>query len=883
MSLSLQVPSSWINGQQVVDPTQENIESYLVEPEQVRLFQSYKPKAAPYAFVHIEVPCVENKSGYDSQVSFNLDKMGDYLANAYLSMTTAPLLYMPLRDRSVTRACWVADLPEAPVSDYLGGLSRLDTQAAWIDYMGYAMLQSASFGPKTAAATETLTGDYLLLKNDTSRHQDTSFVATLPDTVGGANNLGNNQQAIIVPLLFSWAQRFGEAFPLAAAYYCTPQIKVKIGPAPLRSDATSFQIPGYDSVQQNLYSATNGPDILPHQMYERYAELRAGTWTGVVAVCAQLNNATDVLVGDYVPALSLVFKSPGVNSLTTLNQALDSNVLKLTRRNTVQFDTTNLVFPSTALQSQDGSQTAFVWDYADAANLITFTSGTGTARTDPTQPTAASLRLYGNVATGYDHVAVTVTYVGGRAFTVTSTTAGAASSMQSTVPQASNVSQTWTGAGLMAMTAVPGGNMGFRVDPGTVGQLQINDSWSFLLTNQNVPLSFTISDQPWAQGLPSDYFEAPTGTSSVMFVYSGNLQSSDSRLTLNSLSRTDVQGFIFPTWLATLDNGNALYYSTGPDTPSVIRPSLGGVVVGVFSDGLNFDYLMADPGQRVDGIVAGAPAATDVSGLFYPLFPGKLGMPAVGSFPQGYSTLPVYCYTVTDDPTYHEAVFNLVPKGNTLMRFKSPSSDIGGLITKTSLLTNNIFLDDKQRTELQAGVQPKLYTESQQQTVRLIAGDSGTRKIALNFVGPVKVLYFFFRTDDNDITNTDATDTQDYWSWELNDVFKDQDFFSTCTLTLNGKPLFDPPQPPVFFRHTLPTQYLTSTPRQRVYVIPFCVNPDSPNPTGSINASLYSDISLSFTYSNGGTLTASGNLQIYADSHQVWAMRSGNFGRIFAN
>ena len=213
MSISLQVPQTWVNGQKVVDENQENIESYLTGVEEVRLFQTRKPRAAPYAFIHIDVPCVENKRGYDCGVTFNLDKLGDYLANAYLSMTTAPLLYMPLRDRSVTRACWLADLPESPVKDYLGGLSRLDTQAAWVDYMGYAMLQSATFGPKNASVTETVTGDYLLLKNDTSRHQDTSFSATLPDTVGGANNLGNSQQTIYVPLLFSWAQRFSEAFP----------------------------------------------------------------------------------------------------------------------------------------------------------------------------------------------------------------------------------------------------------------------------------------------------------------------------------------------------------------------------------------------------------------------------------------------------------------------------------------------------------------------------------------------------------------------------------------------------------------------------------------------------------------------------------------------
>jgi len=282
-------------------------------------------------------------------------------------------------------------------------------------------------------------------------------------------------------------------------------------------------------------------------------------------------------------------------------------------------------------------------------------------------------------------------------------------------------------------------------------------------------------------------------------------------------------------------------------------------------------------------VVAGAVVATDVSGLFAPLFAGKLGMPSVGSFPQGYTTLPVYCYRVVDDPVYHEAVYNLVSKGNTLMRYDGPSTDIGGTVDRMSLLTNRIFLNDKQSTEVSAATYSKLYTEVQHQTFRLIAGDQSPRKLALNFTGPVKALYFFFRPDDNDTSNTDATATQDYWGWQLTDIFRDQDFFSNCTLLLNGKPLFDPPQPPVFYKHTLPTQYLTSTPRQRVYMMPFCVNPDSPNPTGSLNTSLYSDVSLVFNYSNGGILSASGNLQVYADSHQVWAMRSGNFGKLFSN
>ena len=883
MSCSLQLASTWISGQ-----TGTPVSQYLTDPAQATLFANPQPRITPFSFVYVEQPPTENSVTYGGTATFKLEKTGDLLCNTYLVLQTSPINYMPIRDESITRACFLADLPAEPQEASLGGLSRLDTQATWIDYMAYVMLDSATFGNVGSQPVETLTGDYLMMMNDEQRRQDQNFITTLPDNEGGSNNLGNGTQRLYVPLLFSFAKKFQDAFPIKNAQYSTQQIRVKLGPAPFRGDATSFEPPGYDPVACAEYAAANGADVLPHEMYERYAELRAGALASSVGVSCSLQNQDQRQQGDFLPLFVLSMATGGASPFTTSSAAVSANTIKLVRRRTYQFDVSALqaVIETALVQPNDASQVAFVWDYANTGAQAQLTLSDAGTRTGPGEPTASSLRLYGQLASGTADLQVTIKYAGMQAYQVTtqSTAAGAPAAATVVEQMPSNAAQSWAGAGAVPVRNAPG-TISFRVDPFVQGQLQTGDTWTFTLGNRALPLTLVLSDQPWGNALPADYYEAPAGTSSVMFQYTGALCGNDSRLNLTSKASGSLPGFQFPSWLSELDNGNILYYHTGSATPAVARIALAGTAVGVFSDNLNWDYLHADPGQRVDALspsTGNALVATDASGLFYPLFPGRIGQPAVGSFPNGIPALPVYCYRVTDDPTYHEAVYRPVVVGQSLQKFTGPSADIGGELTKVSLLTNNIFLGDQEGLDVRSKNYQKLYTELQQQSFRLVAGATGPVRLKLDLTGPVKALTFFFRPDIYNVHRGGSSSDQ-YWNWQLTNANKDQDIFSSATLVLNNQAMFQPPRDPVFFKHMMPTQYRTSTPRQRTYNIPFSANPDCDGPMGSINMSLYDSIELVMEYSNGNVLQDTGTLWVYAETWNVQSIRSGQLSRVFVH
>ena len=881
-NLSLSLATTWLSGQ-----SDNPIADFLTNKPDGSLFLDTKPRITPFSFLYTEQAPKENAVHYNGTATFPLDKVGDLISNLYLVIKTTPLLYMPIRDENITRACCLADLPNEPVSEYLGGLSRLDTQAVWVDYMAYAMLDRATFGVPGAQAVETVTGDSLFLVNDTSRRQDQSFVTTLPDNQGGANNLGNGAQRLYVPLLFSFCKSFRDAFPIRAAHQCQPQVRVDLGPAPFRGDATFFQPPTFDPVACADYAANPGPDILPHQMYERYAELRAGSLSGVVAVSSVFTNASQRLQGDFLPAISLQFQAAGLDPITTTNSSVRANAIKLPRRKTFRFDVSalqNLQEP--ALVQTGTSAQAYLWDYANTAPLVGFSPVNASSRTAPAEPTSASLRLYGSLPAGAADQQITITYAGMQAYQVTVQDLGSGTAPSTSVDQMPpNAAQSWAGAGMVPIPNVPGGMMGFRIDPYVQGQLQNGDTWNVTVGRRGLPLTFVPSDQPWGDALPADYYEAPAGTTSVMFTYSGALTTDDARLHLDVKSAGSLPGFQFPAWLSTLDNGNILYYHTGSSTPAVLRSALGGTIVGVFSDDLNWDYLRADPGQRVDALspqTGNTLVATDATGLFHPLFQGMLGRPAVGSFPNGISNLPVYCYNVMDDPTYHEAVYKPVVVGQSLQRFQGPSSTVGGELDKVALSICNIFLG-KEESEYKAS-QPyqQLFGDLQYQQTRLVAGSKGPFRVKINLVGPVKALVFFFRPDDNDM-RTGGTHSESYWSWSLTDANKDQDLFEDATLVLNNQALYSPPRDPVFFKHLMPTQFRTSTPRQRCYTMPFNANPDCDNPYGSLNLSLYDSVELVLNFSNGNVLGDTGTLWVYGDTYNVFQIRQGMLGRVFVH
>lgn len=843
----------------------------------VSFFSDKTDRHTPFAWVYLDTPPKENRVNYNSTLTFPISKIGDLIGPVFLYMKISAFKFGPVLDSGVVRAVRVASLPDAPSADSLGGLSQLDLLPTLVDYVGFAVMNTVEFYSGTNQIDIT-SGDYTYLNQDMGVQQDKSWTYTLPSNQGGADNVGSSEdQDIYVPLDLFWTRDIKTSLRHRALQYSDSSIKVSLNSIPIRADALNFTPQNSDAQTTSLYIALHGPDVLPEDMYQRYAEFRSNRAPLDISFSALVTNTDAELGASFVPAVSLQFTASGGNLLTTQDASVSDNCIKLVRRDTYQFHTSllsTLVFPN--LTSQSGN--AFIWDYAAASNFVTFSpAGSYAGAVSGSTPSASSLRLYGNLkGTTFGTAAVSVTYQGPSVFQLTAVFDGNAAThiVEDVRMAATSGSATFDACPATPMQPVVPGTMNFRIDPSVLGSLNQGDSWSFTLTNAVVPLEFVISCQPWGGSVPGDFFELdPSGT--AIFEYSDQLSSAYNAqsLPLDSKQPAQIKGTALPNWITSLDNGNILYYSTGPATPAVIRNALGGTIIGVPADGLNFDYLLYDPGANVDVFSGGALHATGADGLFHPFFPDKAQQPAIATLPSGHTTLPVYMYEISNDPVYNSAIYTPLQDENGIVKFGNVDQDNGGALAKCSLVSTQFYLGEWERVEMGKLDYQQLISYTADQQVALSAGDPSGRRIKIEFGGPCKEIVFFFRPNTHRL---DGSENQRYWDWGTGPLNNLQDFFSGCQLLVNGQALFTNSQghPPMFFRHTVPCMNHVSVPRQQCYTIAFAWFPDMLSPSGSFNLSSVQTVELVFTYP-GGALQLDGQLSIMGRMMNVYSVQHG--------
>ena len=867
---------TWLEAKNDID---ELLTPSTVLPD-VSFFQLKNETHTPFSWVYLESPARESSIDYGQQVTFPLSKIGDLTGPIFLYMKVAPLKYGPVLDASVTRALAAAQLPATPTST-LGGLSQLDLLPTFVDYMSFAITNQVQFNVESNSI-DTTSGDYTFLNQDQGVDENTSWVYTLPSNQGGTQNVGTlNAQDLYCPLDLWWTRDIRTSLRHNALMYSDGVLKIQLNQAPIRADALSFTNNALDATGQALYAASNGQDVLPEQMYQRYVELRDGAAPASVTVVVKQTNAADAVSNaGYVPALALQFQTGGsADVLTTIDTALSDNVLKLTRRNTFAFHYNQFATVTFPALVNSSSATCFVWDYLNTAPFITFTPATGTTRPGSATPAAASLRLYGTFTGSWSVAAISIRAQGASVFTVSATFDGAATSSvtQNVVMPAPTGTATFDGCVATTLAPVILGGLFFRIDPSVLSSLLPGDTWACSVTMARLPLDLVLSDQPWGNPLPAAFVEDDAASHTVMFEYTDALASgySAQAITLDSKTPAQIRGASLPNWLDALDNGNVLYYHTGGATPAAIRGPLGGMILGVPSDNLNFDYQQYDPGANVDVFTGGYLKGTGPDGLFHPFFPSKAGRPALGLLPNGYATLPVYVYNVTDDPVYNTPIYTPVLNAGGIERFGGTGVGYGGTLDKVSLVSVKYFLGDweKQQMTRPSFQQLMNYTVSQQAFLQ--AGDPSGRRIKIQFGGPCKEIVFFFRPTTHELGGSES---QRYWDWTIGDtVDAATDFFDTCQVLVNGQPLFpsNPAPPPMFFRHTVPCMNHASVPRQSCYTIPFAWCPDKLNPSGSFNLSTVQNVELLFTYP-GNALPVSGTLNIMGRIINVFSIREGS-------
>ena len=262
---------TWLEAKTDID---ELLTPSTVLPD-VSFFQSKTETHTPFSWTYLDSPARESTVGYGQQLTFPLSKIGDLTGPIFLYLKVAPLLYGPVLDAGVTRALAASQLPATPTPS-LGGLSQLDLLPTFIDFMGFALTDVVEFwvlGNKIDATS----GDYTFLNQDQGVDENTSWVYTLPSNQGGTQNVGTlNSQDLYVPLDLWWTRDIRTSLRHNALMYSDGVLKITLNRAPIRADALSFQNETLDPTGHKLYAATNGQDVLPEQMYQRYVELRVG-------------------------------------------------------------------------------------------------------------------------------------------------------------------------------------------------------------------------------------------------------------------------------------------------------------------------------------------------------------------------------------------------------------------------------------------------------------------------------------------------------------------------------------------------------------------------------------------------------------------------------
>eukprot|EP00899_Mesostigma_viride_P007341 jgi/Mesvir1/16608/Mv10142-RA.1 len=197
------------------------------------------------------------------------------------------------------------------------------------------------------------------------------------------------------------------------------------------------------------------------------------------------------------------------------------------------------------------------------------------------------------------------------------------------------------------------------------------------------------------------------------------------------------------------------------------------------------------------------------------------------------------------------------------------------------LMCRYIYLDDFERRQFAVNTHEYLVTEYQYHQHFVTAGvDQVT--IDLKFNHPTKELIFFYRQDQWWDDDTGAmTNYTGYWSFSNpNSAFGDGHLFSSANLVLNSQNVYGDGRDPVYFSSLLPNHFHNNAWRDRIYIIPFCLQPDTWKPSGSINLSRLDDVKL--VLKRTGPLPP-GCIHVYAKNFNVIKIQNGMGGKRYAS
>eukprot|EP00899_Mesostigma_viride_P012453 jgi/Mesvir1/21208/Mv02862-RA.1 len=196
------------------------------------------------------------------------------------------------------------------------------------------------------------------------------------------------------------------------------------------------------------------------------------------------------------------------------------------------------------------------------------------------------------------------------------------------------------------------------------------------------------------------------------------------------------------------------------------------------------------------------------------------------------------------------------------------------------LMCRYIYLDDFERRQFAVNTHEYIVTEYQHHQHFVTAGADQV-SIDLKFNHPTKELIFFYRADEWWGDDSAKTQYNGYWSFaNTNSAFGDNHLFSTANLVLNSQNVYGDGRDPVYFSSLLPSHFHSRAWDDRIYIIPFSLQPDSWKPTGSINLSRLDDVKL--VLKRTGPLKP-GCIHVYAKNFNVIKIQNGMGGKRYAS
>ena len=198
-------------------------------------------------------------------------------------------------------------------------------------------------------------------------------------------------------------------------------------------------------------------------------------------------------------------------------------------------------------------------------------------------------------------------------------------------------------------------------------------------------------------------------------------------------------------------------------------------------------------------------------------------------------------------------------------------------LENVSLFVNYIFLDDVERRVFVKSDHKYLIEQVQISETQTIGGPYGGNSIDLFFSHPVKELFWFGRRTqcEESTFQLNADQYPDYNDWfnftSSATPGEGFNFFETFLIQLNGKDLTN--SQAQFYNIYLPWKYHTSGPQVGLFCYSFALDPESYQPSGTMNFSRLDSASLRVELND--TVTPPIGMKVFAWGYNVLSISGG--------